>query len=171
MVAMAQMLCAALMESASAIHADHIKGYAAARPTDTQQAWPAYFKYFFCNTVTFYTSCNYICIMRNKPSLLFHQLTAIALMAVLFFVQGVKALHRHDYAAGKTANVEGHHLAAAHYCAICDYHLTKDAELPPVTAALPLLSCQYITYTFRPSPAYPGMVYVHANKGPPAVML
>jgi len=107
--------------------------------------------------------------MRNKQSLLLHKLPAIALMAVLFFVQGVKLLHRHDYAKTHTSN--GHHLATAHYCAICDYHLTKDAELPSVIAALPPLSYQYITYTFRPSPTGSGMVYVHANKGPPAMML
>lgn len=107
--------------------------------------------------------------MRKKQTRLLHQLTAIALMAVLFFVQGVKLLHRHDYA--KPHHVAGHHLAAAHYCAICDYHLTKDAELPAVTAVLPPLSYQYITYTFRPSPAASGMIYVHANKGPPAMML
>jgi len=107
--------------------------------------------------------------MRNKQSLLLHKLPAIALTAVLFFVQGVKLLHRHDYA--KTHPCAGHHLAAAHYCAICDYHLSKDAELPSVTATLPPLSYQYITYTFRPSPAASGMVYVHANKGPPAMML
>jgi hypothetical protein len=92
-------------------------------------------------------------------------------MAVLFFVQGVKLLHRHDYASGKIHSPAGQHLAAAHYCAICDYHLTKDAELPAISHALPPLSYQHITYTFRPSPAYPGMVYVHANKGPPARML
>lgn len=110
--------------------------------------------------------------MRNKQSLLLHKLPAIALMAVLFFVQGVKLLHRHDYApSGKTDSAAGHHLAAAHYCAICDYHLAKDAELPAIIAALPPLSYQYITYTFRPSPDYPGMIYVHANKGPPAMML
>jgi hypothetical protein len=110
--------------------------------------------------------------MRNKQSLLLHQLPAIALMAVLFFVQGVKLLHRHDYASsGKIHHPSGAHIGAAHYCAICDYHLTKDAELPSVTEAQAPLSYQYITYTFRPSPDYPGMIYVHANKGPPAMIL
>jgi len=110
--------------------------------------------------------------MRNKPSLLFHQLMAIALIAALFFVQGVKLLHRHDYASsGKMHSPSGAHIAAKHYCAICDYHLTKDAELPSITDAAPPLSYQYITYTFRPSLVYPGMIYVHANKGPPAMML
>jgi hypothetical protein len=110
--------------------------------------------------------------MRNNSSLLLHKLPAIALMAVLFFVQGVKLLHRHDYASsGKTGHIAGHQLSTAHYCAICDYHLTKDAELPSVTDGLPPLSYHYIAYTFRPSPAYPGMVYAHANKGPPAMML
>ena len=110
--------------------------------------------------------------MRNKQSLLLRQLPAIALMVVLFFAQGVKLLHHHNYApSGKAPDHTGALIAAAHYCAICDYHITKDAELPPVTAAVPLLSYQYITYTFRPSPAYPGIAYVHANKGPPVMML
>jgi hypothetical protein len=110
--------------------------------------------------------------MRNKQPLLLHQLLAISLVALLFFVQGVKLMHRHDYAAsGKIHSPAGQHLATAHYCAICDYHLVKDAELPSVMAAAPPLSYQYITYPFRLSPAYPGTAYVHANKGPPAMML
>ena len=110
--------------------------------------------------------------MRNKQSHLLHKLLAISLVAVLFFVQGVKLLHRHDYAAsGKVHSPAGQHLAAAHYCAICDYHLTTDAELAPTATLPPALSYQYIVYPFRPSPSCAGMTLVHANKGPPAMML
>jgi hypothetical protein len=110
--------------------------------------------------------------MRNKQPLLLHKLLAISLVAMLFIVQGIKLLHRHDYAAsGKIHSPAGQHLAAAHYCAICDYHLAKDAELTPKATLLPALSYQYIIYPFRPSPFLAGMTQVHANKGPPAMML
>jgi hypothetical protein len=111
--------------------------------------------------------------MRSKQTLIVQRLTAILLMAVLFFVQGVKLLHRHDYTGTKI-----HHNASddpavhiGHYCAICDYHLTKDAELPSSIGLLQVLSYQYITYSFRPSHSYPGLVSIDANKGPPAMKL
>ena len=114
--------------------------------------------------------------MHNRQPLLVHRLLAIFLMAVLFFVQGVKVLHRHDYTSLKPYTNADQHTDAgkrvhgAHACSICDYHLAKDAELPAGIAPLQVLSCQYITYPFRPSAAYPGMAYIHANRGPPAYL-
>lgn len=111
--------------------------------------------------------------MGNKQPLLVHKLLAIVLMAALFFVQGVKLLHRHDYLAASHPVKSDQHTDAgqringAHSCPVCDYQLAKDAELPQGIAPLQELSSQYITYPFRPSAPYPGMVSVHANKGPP----
>lgn len=110
--------------------------------------------------------------MRKRQSHLLHQLLAIFLLAVLLFVQGVKLAHRHDYAApGKGDSPSGHHFAAAHSCAVCDYHLTKDAELSPTATLPPALSYQHIIFPFRPSPSCTGMTLAHANKGPPAMKM
>jgi hypothetical protein len=111
--------------------------------------------------------------MRDQQTHLVHKLLAILLMAMLFYVQGVKLLHRHDYLPTKHPAEADQHTDAgqringAHSCPICDFHLAKDAELPQGMAPLQELSCQYITYPFRPSVPYPGMVSIHANKGPP----
>lgn len=110
--------------------------------------------------------------MSNKQPLFPQKLIAIFLVAVLFFVQGVKLLHRHDYTPSRYHQAAADpHIAAGHYCAICDYHLAKDAELTPATGTQLLLSYQYISYPFRLSSSCAGMVQVHANKGPPAMML
>ena len=110
--------------------------------------------------------------MSNKQPLLTQKMMAIFLMATLFFVQGVKLLHRHDYTPSRYHQATADpHIAAGHYCAICDYHLSKDVEPVPAIGTQLLLSYQYISYPFRLSPSCAGMTQVHANKGPPAMML
>src|SRR5690606_2334313 len=110
--------------------------------------------------------------MRAKQLYHMRSLLAMFFLALLVFVQGVKLLHRHSdtplkqrYTADRHAVEQ--HFNAAHYCAVCDYQLSRHAELPPAVDPLQLLSFRYITYAFRPSPACSGMLQAPAGRGPP----
>jgi len=106
---------------------------------------------------------------------LYHMRSLLAMffMALLVFVQGVKLLHRHSDTTPKQRYAANRHgvdqrLTAAHYCAVCDYQLTRHAELPPAVDPLQLLSFRYITYAFRPAAACPGILQSPAGRGPPS---
>ncbi|GAA0550919.1 hypothetical protein LX66_4549 [Chitinophaga japonensis] len=103
-------------------------------------------------------------------------LLAMFFMALLVFVQGVKLLHRHGDTLSKQRYAADRHAVdqrfnAAHYCAVCDYQLTKHAELPPTVESLQLLSFRYITYAFRPSTACSGAAQAPAGRGPPTTCI
>jgi hypothetical protein len=104
--------------------------------------------------------------------ILVRKLLAFFLMAVLLFIQGVQLLHRHHYTPLKSSAVSSgldKFTRSAHACAICDYHLAKDAELPHATVSLQALPYHYIVYSFRQPIKYAGLLQAHTNKGPPVV--
>ncbi|RBL89129.1 hypothetical protein [Chitinophaga flava] len=94
------------------------------------------------------------------------RLLAILGMALLLFVHAVKLFHQHHPITGKHAKGD-YQLQASHLCAICDYQLAKDATVPDLIVAPPVLSFPYhipVSLTVVP---YPGISHTHANKGPP----
>jgi hypothetical protein len=111
--------------------------------------------------------------MQFLRHILIRKVAAFLLMAMLLYIQGVQVFHRHDYTPvkhQKTTQLPGHLVKANHSCAICDYHLAKDAALPAAQVILPSLCYYPVTNTFRPSAPHAGLQYTQANKGPPALL-
>lgn len=90
-------------------------------------------------------------------------------MAVLLYVQGVKAFHRHDnipvkHKTDNTTPVVKH----THDCAICDYHLSKDAVIP----SIPVIQEAIFYYTTEDTPYLYIPIQVSTDtqpdRGPPA---
>ncbi|ACU62751.1 hypothetical protein Cpin_5320 [Chitinophaga pinensis DSM 2588] len=88
-----------------------------------------YFLFIFCNIVTFV----YLYAMCETQHTFMRKLTAFLLLSVLMYVQGLKTFHRHDVSTVKYhAEASDLFFKSTHECAICDYHLCKDAVLPSI---------------------------------------
>lgn len=71
--------------------------------------------------------------MRETQHTFMRKLTAFLLLLVLMYVQALKTFHRHDAGTVKYhADASAPFFKSAHECAICDYHLCKDAVLPAI---------------------------------------
>ncbi|MBW8682954.1 hypothetical protein [Chitinophaga rhizophila] len=107
--------------------------------------------------------------MRETRHTIIRRLAALVLLSILVYVQGVKAFHRHDVVSARyDTDVTHSVLKAAHDCAVCDYHLCKDAVLPDLPAFHQPLRYYLMLDTVSVSAILTCLPAVHADRGPPA---
>jgi len=94
---------------------------------------------------------------------------SILAMVLLIFVQMVKVLHKHHHYEIAWHDNTGHHLQPSHDCAICDYHLLKDAVLPGNISLPKILSTTYSYLTFQTTGQFNGEIQISAGRDPPSV--
>jgi hypothetical protein len=107
--------------------------------------------------------------MRETQHTFMRKLTAFLLLSVLMYVQGLKTFHRHDAGAARYhADASLPFFKSAHECAICDYHLCKDAVLPviPVVQQTPFYYIITDVYYATERPVDPSGTL--SGRGPPA---
>ena len=56
-------------------------------------------------------------------------LNALALFTVFFLTYAAKALHTHDPGTLVNSSKSIHQVGETAHCSVCDYHLTKDADV------------------------------------------
>jgi len=99
------------------------------------------------------------------------QFSAMLFIALIVFVYAVKAFHTHDISSSNTASKPGkiaHTVKAKFSCAICDFHLAKDTDIPisGFSIACPLAFIS-LCYNYV-SPVTNSVVLVSGIRGPPA---
>ena len=93
-------------------------------------------------------------------------LCAIVLFTVFFFVHAARALHTHDLDTIGNCSKSIHQVGKAH-CSICDYHLTKDADVFTGNITVDCTPCHvvyFFSYQNRTSSSI-GLNY--SDRGPP----
>lgn len=104
--------------------------------------------------------------------MIFRRITALVLLALILVVHGVKSLHRHTGTAATKRTPHGA-LApviqpAGHHCLICDFQLTRDADLPPEQFSLqPKRSAAEIGAGYVTA-SYVAYLFFLQLRGPPA---
>jgi hypothetical protein len=106
-------------------------------------------------------------VKRNNTIL--QKLLAFLLLMVFLFIHVAKAVHRHERAAtGFSFELK---VQKSGDCAVCDYHLTKDADLQTanIESAQDVLSasCNIVCYQSRLTSSI-GLSY--SDRGPPALV-
>ena len=102
---------------------------------------------FFTTLLRFITKKIYIRLVISQKYTVVNKITAILLMALMLFINAVKLFHTHPAlteSAVFAKKVSSHHSGDIlpqrdiqnDHCAICDFQLTKDAEVPTTTVAL-----------------------------------
>ncbi|RFM31425.1 hypothetical protein [Chitinophaga silvisoli] len=88
--------------------------------------------------------------MSDKRNIVFKRCLAWCLLALLTLVHSVKMLHHHALTQGEQRQCQiipfqqpGHH------CAICDFHLTRDVEVPGLLTFLPSLQPVLQQYAYH----------------------
>jgi len=112
----------------------------------------------------------YLCRVSDKRNIIFKRCLAWCLLALLAVVHSVKMFHHHAEPQG-----EGRQLQIisfqqpGHHCAICDFHLTRDVEVPGLPTYFPPLQPvvqQYVAYTA----GFISLTSLHYPlRGPPAI--
>lgn len=80
-----------------------------------------------------------------------------------------KALHQHSHTAKPHPYIAGQELKAVSYCAVCDFHFSKDYDHDAITCAVPAIRVYalYICHFRSFLTASIGLVY--ADRGPPVL--
>jgi hypothetical protein len=110
----------------------------------------------------------YFCFVHISLTIIFRKTVASLLLALLVFVYAEKAFHIHEKATNNTEQAGVSITANNAGCAICDFTVAKDAELPePSGTAIPFtfLSKEYATasiaYHFQTG-------NITSDRGPPS---
>jgi hypothetical protein len=103
--------------------------------------------------------------VKRKKTII-KKLLAFSGLVLFLFIHVAKAVHKHDKNGVKFSSGTKVHLSTD--CPICDYHITKDADLP-TEDLLPEkethFTCYHNTYFSRLTSSI-GLSY--ADRGPPA---
>ena len=117
--------------------------------------------------------------MAANKNITAKRITALLLIALLFFINAVKFLHTHNYSLptqnqyvilvsskGNTA-LPLHNQLVCQSCAICDFHLIKDTELP-TDYILPSIFAVHLIHTISArQKSNTASILSCSNKGPP----
>ncbi|HEY0608887.1 MAG TPA: hypothetical protein VGD35_04505 [Chitinophaga sp.] len=70
--------------------------------------------------------------MSVLKNISFRRIIALGLLALMLVVHGVKSFHHHTGTAATKHSPHGALVQlSGHHCLICDFQLTRDADLPP----------------------------------------
>jgi len=110
--------------------------------------------------------------MRETQDTFMRKLTALFLLLVLMYVQGLKTFHRHDAGTVKYhADAFALFFKSAHECAICDYHLCKDAVLPAIPVVQQTPFYYIITDVHYAAQRPVDLSGTLSGRGPPALFI
>ena len=72
--------------------------------------------------------------IKKHPYQALRRISALLMLLSLCMVLLIKVFHVHGHSGFQALLKDPARaaIAAAHYCAVCDYHLSKDAEVTPV---------------------------------------
>jgi len=129
----------------------------------------------FCNNVAVFI---YLCAVQFKRTIWYKQVTAVLLLLILFSVTAIQLSHSHTSAAAiqkkvvtKKTALPGYYTASAESrCFICEYQLTKDADINHAVFNIdtpfdyPVSSAALYSFT------YPGICSFIETRGPPAII-
>ena len=128
----------------------------------------------FCNNVAVFI---YLCAVHLKRTIWYKQVTAVLLLLILSSVTVTQLSHSHTSAATqkkvvvKKTDLPGFYTSGAeNKCFICEYQLTKDADINHAVFNIdtpfhyPVSSA--VLYSFT----YPGICSFIETRGPPSVI-
>lgn len=109
--------------------------------------------------------------MPVLKNIIFRRITALVLLALMLVVHGVKSLHRHTGTAATKCTAHGA-LApviqlSGHHCLICDFQLTRDADLPPEQFSFQPIRSAAETGASYVTSSYVAYLFFLQLRGPP----
>ncbi|WP_343672795.1 hypothetical protein [Chitinophaga sp.] len=112
----------------------------------------------------------YLCQVSDKRNIVFRKCLAWCLLALLAVVHSVKMLHYHAVPLGEHRHLQIISFQQpGHHCAICDFHLTRDVEVPVLPTYFPPLRPVVQQYAYNIQ-GYNYLTYFHYQlRGPPAI--
>jgi hypothetical protein len=129
----------------------------------------------FCNNVAVFV---YLCAVQFKKTIWYKQVTAILLLLILSSVTVIQLSHSHTSVAAtqkkvviKKADLPGYYTAAAeNRCFICEYQLTRDADINHTVFNIDTSFHYPVTIAALYSFTYPGICSFIETRGPPSII-
>ncbi len=130
----------------------------------------------FCNNVAVFI---YLCIVHLKRTILYKQVTAVLLLLVLFSVTVIQLSHSHTAVSAATqkkivvkkSGLPGYYTTAAESrCFICEYQLTKDADINHAVFNIHSPFQYPVSIAELYSFIYPGICSFIETRGPPSTI-
>ncbi len=120
----------------------------------------------------------YLCAVHLKRTIWYKQVTAVLLLLVLFSVTAIQLSHSHTSAAAtqkkvvvKKTALPGYYTASAESrCFICEYQLTKDADINHTAFNIDSPFDYPVSIAALYSFTYPGISSSIETRGPPAII-
>jgi hypothetical protein len=133
------------------------------------------------STALQFSKKDYLSRVKFHWHLLFRKVTALMLVALMLYINAIKIFHTHP--GGYSFNVvhvhafssvspdhQGQHIARGNHCAICDFQLTRDADVAALGLHIIPIR-QFDVYSATCLDAYLPIFYITTSgRAPPATV-